>query len=196
MNAKHIVCGFNYRFGKNGSGNADVLKELCAKNGISLSIIPPVTIDGVTVSSTEIRIALEGGNPELANAFLTRPYYIQSEVINGQHLGRTLGFPTINQTFPPQKAIPLHGVYLSRVLFNNTVKYGITNVGLRPTVGSDTVYAETNIFDFNENLYGVLVKTELLHFLRGEQKFSSLEKLSAQVKQDIEKAKQLLSNYQ
>ena len=193
MKAKHIVCGFNYRFGKKGAGNADVLKELCDKNKISLSVISPVKIDEITVSSSEIRSALENGNIERANAFLTRSYAIYSPVIDGQHLGRKLGFPTVNQAFPPFKAVPKRGVYLSQITFGNTTKHGITNIGLRPTVGADKIYAETNIFDFEENLYGTLINVELLHFLREERKFATLEELTEQVHHDITTAKEILN---
>ena len=194
MKAKHIVCGFNYKFGKNGSGNAEILRELCEKSNVSLSVIPPVTINDITVSSSEIRASLESGNIETANAFLTRPYSIRGEVINGQHLGRKLGFPTVNQVFPASKVVPSYGVYLSKIDYESDTKYGITNIGKRPTVGGDTIYAETNIFDFDGDLYGKNIKIELLQFIRPEQKFSGIEELSAQVKNDIEKSKQLLKS--
>ena len=97
MKSKHIVCGFNYRFGKGGSGDTELLRKLCKKNNIGISIIPPITVDGITVSSSEIRTAIENGNVELAEKLLGRPYSLRAKVINGKHLGHTLGFPTVNQ---------------------------------------------------------------------------------------------------
>lgn len=192
LNARHLVCGFNYRFGRGGEGDTILLRSLCSEYGIALSVIPPVMLGDTTVSSSGIRHALEAGDLDMANRLLGRPYSLCEKVVDGQHLGRTLGFPTINQVFDPLKLLPPYGVYASRVCIDGAVRYGITNIGMRPTVGGTLLCAETHIFDFEGDLYGKLLTVELCVFLRPEQKFDSIDSLSSQVHADIEKAKDLL----
>ena len=191
LKAIHIVCGFNYSFGENGRGNVELLRKLCDKYGVGLTVLEPISVSGVTVSSSAIRDALISGQIELASTLLGRPYSLKTVVISGQRLARKLGFPTVNQEFPSRILIPSYGVYVTRVTVEGKKKqyYGITNVGVRPTVGGKAVFAETNIFDFSGDLYGKWVKVEYLHFIRPEQKFESIEALTAQVNKDIEKAK-------
>lgn len=196
MNSKHVVCGFNYRFGKGGLGDVQLLEELCSKHGIGLSVIPAVTIDGITVSSSAVRAALEEGKIALVGKLLNRPYSIRSKVINGKHLGRTLGFPTINQSFECGKAVPARGVYISRIMIGRLTKYGITNIGIQPTVTQNALRAETHIFDFGDNLYEKTVTVELLDFLRPEEKFLNINTLTKQVEEDIKKAKKIIKSYQ
>ena len=194
MKAKHIVCGFNYHFGKGGEGDTALLRRLCADNGIGISVMPPVELDGTTVSSTEIRKAIISGDIKKANRYLGRPFSLRAKVIEGQKLGRALGFPTINQSFPSDKPMLKNGVYISQVSVGNKKLYGITNVGIRPTVDGKTPYAETHIFDFNNDLYGRIVSIEFLDFMRDERKFNSVEQLSEQVFKDIEAAKSLIDS--
>ena len=193
MRACHIVCGFNYSFGARGSGNTELLSKLCKERGIGLSIVPPVSIDGCTVSSSAIRFEIENGNPENASAYLGRPYALEARVIDGQKLARRLGFPTLNQSFPEGALIPRHGVYAVRVLIDgNAPLLGISNVGIRPTVGGDTVYTETHIFDFDGDLYGKKIKIEFISFIRPEVRFDTVDALAEQVKLDIKTAKEIL----
>ena len=189
LNATHIVCGFDYRFGSGGSGNSELLADLCDKYGISLSIISPVVIDGITVSSSEIRKLLGEGDVRKAAVLLGRRYSICAPVVDGQHLGRTLGFPTINQLFSNGTTPLRRGVYLTRVRIGRSLYSAITNVGIRPTVDGATLCAETHILDFCGNLYGKNVRVEFVDFIRPEKKFSSVEELSAQVLSDIKAAR-------
>ena len=193
MNASCVVCGFNYRFGKGGKGDCELLGRLCEENGIELCVIPPVQIDGATVSSTEIRGALAKGDTLRAALYLGRPYSITASIVGGQQLGRTLGFPTLNQSFAKEKLVPQRGVYVSRIIFDKNIKYGVTNIGVRPTVDGSTLCAETNLFDFSGDLYGKQVKVELLDFLRSEQRFDSLDLLTEQVNRDISHAKEIIA---
>ncbi len=196
LKAQHIVCGFNYSFGSASEGNIALLEKLCEAENISLTVIPPVMLDASTpVSASVIRQAIEAGETEKVTMALGRPYSVCAPVISGQHLARNLGFPTINQEFSRGLTIPKHGVYLSRLTEaeKNTLLYGITNVGIRPTVGGQTVFAETHIFDFHGDLYGKQIRVELLSFMRSEIKFDSVDALSRQVHKDIEKAKQILA---
>ena len=192
LRAKHIFCGFNYRFGKGGKGDVRVLSRLCEERGIKLSVLEEIKIDGISVSSTAIRAYLLEGDVENAQRMLGRPYSIREKIEDGQHLGRTLGFPTVNQSVP-QGCLPIkNGVYLTKVRFLGKVKYGITNIGVRPTVKGKQRVAETNIFDFNGSLYGRYVTVEFVKFIRAERRFESLEELTNQVNADIQTAKGLI----
>ena len=189
--ASAVFCGFNYRFGKGAEGNAELLETLCKKNNIAFYAIPSVSVDGVTVSSSEIRSLLAKGDVAGGATLLGRNYSIRSSVVSGQHLGRVLGFPTVNQLLSPTSAPLRNGVYLTRTRIGRSVWRSITNVGVRPTVDGKTLCAETNLFDFDGDLYGRNIRVEFLEFIRPEQKFSSIEELTAQVLEDIEKAKKL-----
>lgn len=193
MNTKSIVCGYNYRFGKNGEGDISLLDKLCKESHIELVTVPEVTLHGKTVSSSEIRTALKEGRLEEAQEMLGRPYSLRAKVCDGQHLGRKLGFPTINQVFNPNKLLGKNGVYVSRVFLGHQKKYGITNIGTRPTVNGNLLCAETHIFDFEGDLYKKAVTVELLSYLREERKFSSLDELCEQVQKDIATAKKFIN---
>ena len=192
LRAKHILCGFNYRFGKGGEGNVKLLRSLCDEFGIALTAVDEITLDGMTVSSSAIRALLADGKVDTAQKMLGRPYSLRAKVKDGQHLGRKLGFPTVNQDFVTNKIIIKNGVYLTRVKFSGKIKYGVTNVGVRPTVQNKSLISETHIFDFNGSLYGKFVTVEFLKFLRSEKKFNSLNELSAQVRNDIKTAQDML----
>ena len=196
LKAIHIVCGFNYSFGEGGKGNVEMLRSLCREGGVGLTVLEPISVGGLTVSSSAIRDALISGQVEKANALLGRPFSLKTIVISGQHLARKLGFPTVNQTFPSRMLIPAYGVYVTRVTIEDRSKkyYGITNVGVRPTVGGNVVFAETNIFDFSGDLYGKWVKVEYLHFIREERKFDGIESLAAQIDKDIAETKAYISS--
>ncbi len=196
LGATHIVCGFNYTFGKGGKGNADTLRELCNERGIGFTQLPPIDIDGVTVSSSVIRSALEAGDMELAERFLGHTYRLAAEVSDGQHLATKLGFPTLNQVFEKNILIPKRGVYLSRATVDEKKYFGISNIGIRPTVESDILCAETHLFDFDRDIYGKRVSVELLRFMRPEIKFPSVDTLAERVREDIKTAKNIILEYQ
>jgi riboflavin kinase/FMN adenylyltransferase len=189
--ASAVFCGFNYRFGKNAKGNAELLERLCGESAIDFSAIPSVSVDGVIVSSSEIRALLAKGEVSDAAKLLGRNYSIRSSVVSGQRLGRVLGFPTVNQLISPTSAPLRNGVYLTRTRVGRSVWRSITNVGVRPTVDGSTLCAETNLFDFDGDLYGRNIRVEFLEFIRPEQKFPSVEALTAQVLEDIKKAKKI-----
>lgn len=176
-----LSCGFNFRFGKNGRGDAGLLKELCREKGIELSVTPPVSVAGETVSSTRIRACLEQGDVQQAGQLLGRPFGYDFEVTHGRQLGRTWGTPTINQPFPAGYVLPRFGVYASLVEVEGQKYYGVTNIGVKPTVGSDCALSETWIPEFSGNLYGKKVPVELLDFIRPERKFDSLDQLKNEI---------------
>ena len=154
-----------------------------------------VTVKDESVSSSKIREYIKNSEIEKANIILGRPYAVTAEIINGKHLGRNLGFPTINQKIDENLCKPANGVYLTRVKLNNTSYFGITNVGTQPTVNGSDVVVETYIFDFSGDVYGQEATVEFLEFIRPETKFNSLDELIAQVNCDIDKAKSASIKY-
>ena len=187
VNALHagaVACGYNYRFGQGGQGDAALLQELCASRGIAVTVLPPVEIDGEAVNSTAIRRAIAAGDMTRTRRLLGRGYCLRLPVSHGQQLGRRLGMPTINQVLPTDFALPPYGVYASSVEIGNEVYPGVTNIGLRPTVGAPTPLAETWIHGFSGDLYEQTVAVYPLQFLRPEEKFPSVEALRAQVYKD------------
>ena len=189
--AAGAVCGFNYRFGACAAGDTDTLRTLMDGYG-EVSVIPPLLYQGLPVSSTRIRAALLEGDIPTVTRLLGRPYILSAPVLHGKALGRTLGIPTINQTFPSGVGIPRHGVYAVTCDIDGETYLGVANVGLRPTVDDDgRVNCETHIVSFEGDLYGRCIKTTFLSFLRPEIKFSSVEELSAQIQKDIRKAETL-----
>ena len=144
-------------------------------------------LEGVTVSSTYIRTLVEAGDVERAALFLGHRHCLTQTVVHGHRLGRTLGIPTVNLTFPPHVLAPRRGVYITRVyLPDGTSLAGVTNVGTRPTVSDGTaVSVETFLLDFDGDLYGKCIRVEFCCRLRDEQKFDSLEALKAQIRENI-----------
>ncbi len=190
FNARLLICGFHYHFGRHASGNAQMLKELCAQRGIENICVDAVVKDGLVISSTVIRGFIASGEMEKANAFLGRNFAVEGRVEKGKQLGRTLGFPTVNQSLNEECVVPLRGVYITRVLVDGKWYGGITNVGVRPTVESTLkVNVETNILGIDENLYGKTVRVEFIKMLRKEKKFASVEELKETVLADREKAR-------
>lgn len=187
--AREVFCGFNYRFGKDALGDAELLSKLCREKSVGFYSIPPVLLDGLTVSSSEIRSQLTSGHVAAAAKLLGRYYSVKSEVVIGKQLGRALGFPTVNQLISKESTPLKNGVYRTRTRIGHLIKPSITNVGVRPTVDGHTLCAETNVFDFDGDLYGRNIRVEFLEFIRPEKKFDSVEQLSKQVQKDIEKAK-------
>ena len=185
LNAKHICCGYNYRFGKNASGDSALLKELGEKMGFSAEVIDCVETDGESVSSSRIRNLISKGNIKKANELLGRPFSLSGTVVEGKHLGKKLGFPTAN-IFPESSLIkPKNGVYKTIVTTAKGIFPAITNVGYNPTVGGEEFHLETYIPDFNSNLYQTEMKVEFISYIRGELKFDNLDLLKKQIKKDI-----------
>ena len=183
-----LSCGYNYNFGKRAQGNTEALRELCEERGLSLRVCPEFTLGGSTVSSTEIRKALENGEIEAANEMLGFSFGFKAEVFTGDQRGRLLGAPTINQYIPEELIVPKFGVYASRVYFDGREYTGVTNIGARPTFGKGSVRSETYIVGFSGDLYGREVEIELKSFIRGEKKFPDADTLKAQIEEDVKAA--------
>lgn len=189
LNAKVVCCGYDYHFGKGACAGAKELAALLTPHGVAVEQIGAVLDDGLPVSSTRIREALATGDIETANRLLGRPYAVDFPVSHGRRLGHQLGFPTANQIIGEEYAQLRFGVYATRVLIDGAAHTAVTNVGIKPTVGSDSVGAESYILDWSGDLYDRPVETQFLSFLRPEQKFESLEALKAAIRQDADHAR-------
>lgn len=175
------VCGRDFRFGRSASGGCDDLTRLCGEQGCRVVAVPSCEEDGVKVSSSLIKELIQSGDIARANRLLGQPYGYSLTVSHGNALGRTLGFPTINQLLPSVLLPPRFGVYCSRTETGGKSYEGVTNVGVKPTVGGNTPSLETHIFGFSGDLYGKSVRIELLEFLRDERRFDSTDQLRRQV---------------
>ena len=195
LQAKVIVAGEDFRFGKGRAGDVALLQRLEETYGYRIVCVSKVTEESVRISSTGIRVLLTEGNVAEANGLLGRPYAVFGEVMHGKKLGRTLGFPTMNLIPSAEKLLPAYGVYVTRTKVDGQWVSGITNIGLRPTVDSDKqVSVETHLFEYEGDLYGKQVEVQFLHFLRPERKFADVEALKAAMFEDLKNAKAILEN--
>ena len=186
-----LVAGHDYRFGHKNAGTPALLMKKAAQLGMGCDIIPAVTLDGITVSSTYIRALLERGDVEEAARFLGGPFALTGRVRHGRGLGSRLGAPTLNVIPPPEQALPANGVYVTRVLSGERAYGAVTNVGVRPTVeegGGITV--ESHLLDQDLQLYGSLCRVEFLAHIRPERRFEDLEALRRQIAADADAARQ------
>lgn len=193
--AKRVIAGFNYRFGVGGSGNIDILKDLCAKRGIEVCAIPEVTVGGKPVSSTIIRQKISEGRVAEAAELLGRYFSIKGEVVKGNQVGKSLlGFPTANINMPSNCAELKFGVYISRTKLDGKVYPSITNVGGKPTVSDDLPCIETHIDAQLGDLYGQYIEVEFCDYIREISKFEGLDALAAKLKEDRNKARDFFKN--
>ena len=185
-----VVCGYNFRFAHDRLGNPQFLREPFGEENIV--IVDKIELDGIPVSSTQIRKFISQGDMENTCKFLGKPYYINTTVRSGKQMGRTISFPTANQYFPSECIIPKFGVYATVCTTENGKQYiGVSNVGIRPTIfenDTHSVNCETYIVDFNGDIYGQKLKVEFYKILRLEQKFSSVEELRLAIDTDAKNA--------
>ncbi len=194
-NAAAIVCGFNFRFGAKGAGDAKMLSDFFTLRGGGAEVIDAVTYGGEVVSSTLIRNKLEMGETETARELLGRAYSVCAPVLHGKKLGRTIGIPTINQEFPEGSVMVRCGIYACTCEIDGELFYGVVNVGRRPTVeDGGKINCETYIIDFDRDVYGKYVELSFYKRLRDEKKFSSLDELSAAVLDNAATAKEYFKN--
>lgn len=184
-----VICGFNFRFGKGGTGDADALRKYLAEEGIPVFVENPVLWQNRIVSSSAVRNCILDGDMETACALLGHPFSICFPVVRGKQLGKTIGIPTINQSFPKGHIIPKGGIYACTCNVGGDIFLGVANIGVRPTVtdGNVPVNCETHIIDYNGLLYGKEIQVEFYHRLRDEIRFANIRQLKEQVQQDIKK---------
>ena len=180
-----LCCGEDFRFGRNALWGVGELRDFCRKDGIQLITVPQVTgPDGQPVHSTRIRQLVEKGEMEQVRVLLGRPYSIDFPVVHGRQLGRKLQSPTINQVYPAGYVLPRFGVYASQVKLEGQWYPAVSNIGRKPTVGSESPLSETYIIGYQGDLYGQQVRVEICSFVRPEQKFESVEALKEQIGRD------------
>ncbi len=189
---REICVGHEWSFGKNRRGNLDLLKKLGAKFNFDVVGIPPVKIKGAVVSSTAIRQAIEKGDLAKAAEMLGREYTILGTVTRGDNLGKKIGFPTANRSAHSEQ-FPPNGVYVAEARIDGELYRGVINLGIRPTVssGKSERVLEIHLFDFSRDIYGHDVEVRFLKFLRPEKKLANLDALVQQIRQDVERARQL-----
>ena len=186
MHAGYIAAGEDLSFGYKGMGNKELLMQMSEKFNYRVQIISKVYYMEREISSTYVREEVEKGNMDTTVRLLGRYYSFEGRVEKGNRLGRKLGMPTLNLYPDKEKLLPPKGVYYSRVRFAGEIYPGITNIGYKPTVNNkNEISVETYLYDFDKEIYGRKIVTELLQFKRPEQKFDGVEKLKEQMEKDI-----------
>lgn len=182
---KKIIIGYDHRFGRNRTADINDLMAFGESFGFEVAQISAEELNDVSISSTKIRTALNDGDITLANKFLGYAYSLSGEVVKGQQLGRTIGYPTANIMIKEDyKLIPQNGVYVVQSDILGQTVFGMMNIGNRPTVNGTTQTIEVHFLDFDQDLYGQTLSISLLKRLRDEQKFPSLESLKSQLFKD------------
>lgn len=194
LGVRHVAAGFDISFGKGRTGSPEAMRTYGQEKGFGVSIAAPVAgQDGDKFSSTNVRDALRDGHPEAAARILGRPFAIEGVVRRGQQLGRQLGFPTANVEIVDY-VVPKLGVYATRTrLPDGREAPGVANLGNNPTTGTVETRLETWLFDFDEDLYGQVIETQLIAFLRPEQKFDSIDLMVEQIRRDEAQARAIVA---
>ncbi|NEW80289.1 MAG: bifunctional riboflavin kinase/FAD synthetase [Gelidibacter sp.] len=189
LKISNLIIGYDHRFGKNREGNFDQLTEYGKIFGFEVNKISQQEIDHITISSTNIRKAIELGNIEEANRYLGYYFMLTGDIVKGKNLGEKIGFPTANlfieETY---KLLPKTGSYIVKSEMENQTVYGMMNIGYNPTVKGKKQTIEIHFFDFNKDLYGKKIQVDVLKFLREEQKFDSVDALKKQLEKDRQKS--------
>jgi riboflavin kinase/FMN adenylyltransferase len=195
IGTKKLVIGYNHRFGKNREGSFEELRKNAPQYGFEVEEIPKQMIDHLSVSSTKIRKALDAGLVEIANEYLGKPYSLTGTVVEGDKIGRKLGFPTANIHIDfDQKLIPADGIYAVRLRHERAVYDGMLNIGYRPTFEGKKRRIEVHIFDFDKSIYGDKLMIRLFKQTRREIKFPNMELLKQQLATDKKTVQQVLKN--
>lgn len=188
LQAKEVYLGKGFAFGKNRSGNIELLRHISRELGFTADEVPEITVRGQRISSTRIRKLLDDGRVNLARRYLGRPYGVEGVIVRGMRRGHTIGFPTANLK-PRNRVIPKYGVYATATLIDNVWRRSITNVGVRPTFEAENEPSiETYVFDFDGDLYGDVLRVRFLYSIRDEKKFGGIEELKGQITKDSNRA--------
>ena len=187
-----LVVGYDFRFGHCRTGNAALLQQQAAPHDYEVTVIPPVKLGDIVVSSTTIRALLQEGRVEEAARLLGRDYVLSGSVVEGFQRGATLGFPTANVQ-SDQEIVPREGVYAVSVEWKGQRIPGVANVGHNPTFGNESLSVEVHLLDFEENLYGVRLDVAFVSCIREERKFGSIDELKTQIASDVKVARRILA---
>lgn len=192
-NAQAVIAGFDFTYGKYGEGNVDTLKQYAEFETI---VVDRLDINGAKISTTQILNDLKDSRIEAVNKALGRPFELEGLVVQGEKMGRTIGFPTANIELKYRYQYPGNGVYLVKLKLNayDKVMAGVCNVGIKPTIAREkhTKTVEVHLLDFEQDIYGEEVTVYFLNYLRYEQKFDNLDDLKAQIYQDVEDSRRML----
>lgn len=184
-----MIIGYDHKFGKNRTGNFELLQQHANQLGFIVKEIPEYLFNEVIISSTKIRHALLNADISTANQLLGYPYFFEGTIVKGNQVGRTIGYPTANLSIASlEKLIPGNGVYAVTAQIKNanpqTIYKGMMNIGIRPTIEGTVRVIEVNLFDFDAEIYGEILQVSVHHFLRSEQKFAGLDALKEQLAKD------------
>lgn len=194
LRMRGLVIGPGFTLGHNREGNADTLGKLGEEMDFSLTVIPPITVDGEVVSSTIIRDALTRGDIRKATGLIGRPVSLQGRVISGEGRGAGMGFPTANLEINSKQALPADGIYATQAYIDGKAYPAVTDIGHRPTFGDNERSVETYIINYQGNLYGRQLKIDVVERLREEKKFDSVEELKQQIADDVERGQAILNS--
>lgn len=194
FNPRHIVIGYDHKFGRNRSGDFNLLKNMQKQFGYELEEISKETLSDIDISSTKIRTALGTGDVSLANELSGHAYQLSGTVVKGLQNGRKLGYPTANiQCNDEYKLIPKCGIYAVKVHYAGTVYNGMLSIGFNPTFGGSEQTIEVNILDFDKEIYGEQLTIEFVQYLRDEKKFESIEALIYAIRTDEKNVRNLFA---
>ncbi|MCM2349584.1 MAG: bifunctional riboflavin kinase/FAD synthetase [Bacteriovoracaceae bacterium] len=192
-NLKDFYLGYDFAFGANKEGDFDLVKSICDPLGIEIEIQPKFEFQGEVVSSSSIRARLLSGKIDEVENILQRPFHLEGVVVKGEGRGKKIGFPTANIQVSQDLIVPHKGVYVTRTIYKGMTYQSVTNIGNNPTFkDTDQLSIETNLFDFNSDIYGELLDIQFLHKIRDEKKFSTVNDLINQIKSDIQVAQNYL----
>lgn len=192
INIEKLIVGYDHRFGKNRNADINDLKKYGKELNFEVIEIDALEVEEVNISSTKIRSAIKDGNIGLANSYLGYNFFLNGEVVKGHSRGKELGFPTANLKIDKDKIIPKNGVYLVKSKIDHQDIYGMMNIGYNPTFNNKSKKIETHFFNLNKNLYGKIIKIELLEYIREEKRFETVDDLIQRLKLDREKCLKLI----
>ena len=194
LRLKELVIGPDFTLGRSREGSVIALRKLGEEMGFTVTVVPPVRINGEMVSSTAIREALAGGDLEKVHRLIGRPFNLHGKVVRGESRGAKLDYPTANLEIEPEQALPAEGVYATWAYIGNRAYESVTNIGRRPTFGGGKSVVEVYILGYRGNLYGQVLKIDIMERLRSEKQFGSVEALKQQIAEDVARGKAILSS--
>lgn len=192
LRMRGLIIGADFALGKGREGDPIALRRMGQEMGFWVEVFAPQLIDGEVVSSTAIRLALSSGDVKKVTRLLGRPLVLHGRIVHGDERGKQLGFPTANLSFTRGQALPEDGVYVTRAYLGGQALPSVTNIGKRPTFGENRRTVEVYLIGFRGQIYGEVLRVELVDRLREEKRFSSPEELKAQISQDVKRARSVL----
>ncbi|UCH42161.1 MAG: bifunctional riboflavin kinase/FAD synthetase [Dehalococcoidales bacterium] len=194
LRMRGLIIGPDFALGYNREGNSNYLRQLGQEHGFSVTVIPPITANGETVSSTAIRNALANGNIKKVINLMGHPLSLQGQIASGAGRGLELGFPTANIDVDPRQALPADGVYATWAHFDDSTHQSVTNIGRRPTFDGHERTVETYVIDYRGDLYGRQMRIDIVERLRNEKRFDNVEDLKKQMAEDVKQGIAILDS--